>query len=116
MRLLEVDGAVTAPPDGASELAFAVVALVAIFICAALVPVLIWRRIEARWREMEDARHRDLALLAKLAQPARRQVRGFLAHEADGVTEPPTSGVMIVYWPEGGDDVTVGRERATARR
>lgn len=106
------------PPEGAGEVAFAVVALVCLFACIVASHVLIWRRIEAAWREIEAERaaerKRDLDLLARLARPQRRPVRGFLAHEGDGAGEPPAMamGVTIVYFPAGGDDVTAIRERA----
>lgn len=104
------------PPEGAGEVAFAVVALVCLLATIVASHVLIWRRIEAAWREIEAERaaerKRDLDLLARLARPQRRTMRGFLAHEGDGAGEPPVMGVAIFYVPVGGDDVTGVRERA----
>jgi hypothetical protein len=61
------------------------------------------------------AAERDRVLLDRLRVTAaeRRRVRGFLGCGED---DPPrgegASGVVIRYEPSGGDDVTVGRERA----
>lgn len=115
----------TAPGGAEQLLAFAAILCVCVVIIGGAFLLAGWR-IDRGFRELADAlskrdeahARRQDAIMAKLAppstQPPRRRIVGFIPRVGD--EEPPrgegASGVTVRYEPVGGDDVTVGRERA----